>query len=357
MQSLVALDRTESTNNELSQAVKTNSAQYLAQLKKAITKEEIDWIIKKITPVNHTIIHKQTLKNIGQQVNGRSIQQVNGRSMVAIGAADDLRPASFGIWVKGLFGKASQEGGKLLHEHEYKSSSYGGIIGLDALINEKYIIGLAVSGVKNEVNYKDSKNNKTDIITTIATIYSGAHFENNFILNGSINFGKSDSKDNDSKTTIISDLLFGEILAGYQFKVNNGSIVPTIGVKILNISEPEKTNGIIKTKKSDSSFVEGIFGLKISKEFTVSKATIIPEIYGSLNYDFSDDQKNKKQILIESTEALIPFNESDQDKLTKNIGLGLRVKSGIIEFGGNFDAVFIDQYQGFTGSVKLKLSL
>ena len=137
-------------------------------------------------------------------------------------------------------------------------------------------------------------------------------------------------------------------------------MIPSIGIRYTNISfqEGKKISGKASHKSHDVKSMDGILGLKISKEITSNSGMIIvPEIYGSLSKDFHDKDGKAKEIIIQGTNEIFRIESSKEEPVAKNFGLGLTIKSNRVEIGGNFDAVFIDKYQGFTGSFKLKINL
>ena len=338
-------------NSEAKLTPDSHASEILEEIKKAKGDEEVKTILKKATQQSTSDIQ---LTPLTQAANDIDIL-INSRSgAIAAAASDDLRSQIINIWAKAFFGKAKQEEDTTNSISEYDSNYYGGTVGVETLINDKAAIGLAFSGARNKVAEKNAQEQKYNIL--MGSVYSNFTFKNNIVLDGSVHFGQSnfdDSKNDSDKLGFFS--IKGGV--GYDIVKDEFSIIPSISIKHTNISVPESTKKVT-TKSHNIKSTAGILGLKISKEFsTDSGMKLVPEISASLSKDFNSKDGKNKEIIIQGLNEVFKIESNTGDPITKNFGVGLTIKSNRVEIGANLDALFIDKYQGFTGSFKLRVNL
>jgi outer membrane autotransporter protein len=316
----------------------------LKDLKKAEMKEEMSGIIGKLIPSYH---HIAEFKNIADH----SSRVLDSSSILASSASDDLRPETHSIWNKGFFGKSKLDKDNL--SSEYKSEYYGAIIGLDTLVNDKINLGMSISGAKTKLTHDGKEDNASSII---CSGYYGVHLTNNFTLSGSLSFCKFDIEGKGGKN-LSYNLASGKIVGGYKIDLPGLSLTPHMGIKASSISAPAINKNGATIKAHDVDSIEAIAGLKLVKEFSYKGMSITPEIFGSISHDFMHKKANKKELTIEGSPDTYKVKVGSDAKFKKNIGAGLSIKSGRMEFGGTIDMRFAEKYQNFTGSVKLKVNL
>ena len=136
------------------------------------------------------------------------------------------------------------------------------------------------------------------------------------------------------------------------------SIIPTIAIKYIGLSANSENNKTPSKTENDTKLVEGIIGLKISKDFAFDNGFVLsPQIYASISRDFKGDDNDKKLIIIEGAPNLYTKIQSKSEQFMKHIGIGFGLKKDMMEYGANIDSIFADDYTAFNGSIKLKINL
>ena len=220
-------------------------------------------------------------------------------------------------------------------------------------MNDKINLGMSISGAKTKLTHDGKGDNASSII---CSGYYGVHLTNNFTLSSSLSFGKFELEAKAGKN-LSYNLASGKIMGGYRVDLAGLRLTPHMGIKASSISAPAISKNGATIKAHDVDSIEAIAGLKLAKEFSCKGMSITPEIFGSISHDFMYKKSNKKELTIEGSPDTYKVEVGSEGKFKKNIGAGLSIKSGRMEFGGTIDMSFAEKYQNFTGSVKLKVKL
>jgi hypothetical protein len=246
-------------------------------------------------------------------------------------AGDEISETNNNLLLKILFGSGEYKN-TTKNLSNYKSSHYGGIIGINTSVSDRSKIGAAFSLIYNDINH----NNQDYINNTIfvGSLYTNIFFKNNIILDMSVNFVKADTKNQKNKT-YTQEFFTGRILIGYEIYKENVSILPSIEARVNDI------------KIKDIDPIEAILSLKVGKEFSKNGLSFTSFIIGSIG----------KSIDISDNDDVIFSEYNKTSSIKKNIGAGIAIKSGRFETEISINKVFMEEYEGMKGCVKLQINL
>jgi hypothetical protein len=246
-------------------------------------------------------------------------------------AGNEISETNNNLLLKILFGNGEYKN-TTKNLSNYKSNNYGGIIGINTSVSDRSKIGAAFSLIYNDINH----NNQDYINNTIfvGSLYTNIFFKNNIILDMSVNFVKADTKNQKNKP-YTQEFFTGRILIGYEIYKENVSIIPSIEARVNDI------------KIKDIDPIEAILNLKVGKEFSKNGFSVTSFIIGSIG----------KSIDISDADDVIFSEHNKTSSIKKNIGAGIAIKSGRFETEISINKVFMEEYEGMKGCVKLQINL
>ena len=246
-------------------------------------------------------------------------------------AGNEISETNNNLLLKILFGNGEYKN-TTKNLSNYKSNHYGGIIRINTSVSDRSKIGAAFSLIYNDINH----NNQDYINNTIfvGSLYTNIFFKNNIILDMSVNFVKADTKNQKNKP-YTQEFFTGRILIGYEIYKENVSIIPSIEARVNDI------------KIKDIDPIEAILNLKVGKEFSKNGFSVTSFIIGSIG----------KSIDISDADDVIFREHNKTSSIKKNIGAGIAIKSGRFETEISINKVFMEEYEGMKGCVKLQINL
>jgi len=246
-------------------------------------------------------------------------------------AGNEISETNNNLLLKILFGNGEYKN-TTKNLSNYKSNHYGGIIGINTSVSDRSKIGAAFSLIYNDINH----NNQDYINNTIfvGSLYTNIFFKKNIILDMSVNFVKADTKNQKNKP-YTQEFFTGRILIGYEIYKENVSIIPSIEARVNDI------------KIKDIDPIEAILNLKVGKEFSKNGFSVTSFIIGSIG----------KSIDISDADDVIFREHNKTSSIKKNIGAGIAIKSGRFETEISINKVFMEEYEGMKGCVKLQINL
>ena len=290
---------------------------------------------------------------------------INSRAAGA--AADDLK-TNASIWVKGTFGKGTQEVSDI-YVSAYDSTMFGGTVGAEFGLGESMTVGAAGSYTQTTLTYKGLRTDEDKFKSMYGSLYGFANFENNFILNAQMTFGNTSIEgktvnvltgisSHDDKVKSMS--YGGSLLGGYKADFSSLSVTPLAGIGFYKFESPavKTAGGKVSAKAYDASRVDLIGGLSIAGEIkTESNMVIVPEIHGFGYYNVKDVEKQVTLDMQGLQNNTVSYLSTDTTKTNFTVGGSLTAKSGMVEYGASLDGQFADKYMGVIGSLKLKVNL
>jgi outer membrane autotransporter protein len=264
------------------------------------------------------------------------------------------------IWVKGFAGHGKQKSSK--NSTGFKTTNSGGIIGIDTMLNESNLAGIAISHVNLETKLT-GLNVKNKTSANVLTAYLSSYLTEEFFLNSQVKYGKVNLKNSgDSKMKSKGTLAGIREELGYEMKLENDiRVTPTLG-----FSYDEEKFGRFREKGSkDDVEVSGkknkrlnaLFGVNIAKSFDMDGYSLVPNIHAGIEQTLNSSNKAVKVTALDSTAESVLIPQKKVDRTTYIIGGGLKlISAGKMEIGVNYDLVKRKNFHSHNGSVKLRVN-
>ncbi len=276
----------------------------------------------------------------------------------------------YGAWVSYSLSSNTQE--KRGDRPGYKSRSHGVTIGVDTLISDETVVGVALGYIDTKVRHKDSNLGDTSAIKSkLISLYSIKEFLNNWYFQAQAVFGESKVNNRELRGTTanreIAHAKFkSKIYAAaaeitYRHLTKNKVLVsPIVGLEydVIQKSSYKETGTVnqnLDVRKSPQKKLIGYAGLSLSKNYKLHNYEIVPEVYGVVKHDFKNKELNVISKLDGVADPLI--TRSAQNVATfYNFGVGITsmVKNSEINIG--YDYYVGQKYNSHQGTIKLRLT-
>ena len=332
--------------------------------------------LTKITDFSAKIVTKtiNTVENTLEKAADNILQRLSTKILNLFQISDDMGMVSageetsknrFGVWSSFSLGRGG--GGKKI---KYKTSSYGGALGMDYEIADDILLGISGHISKGNSDFINTKS-KSDITSYLISLYTvgkrGKILWESSVFAGKSNVDTTTQKANSaqsiakSKSSLVN---YGtETRLGYDIANNDKlSIIPTVGFRYAhfnNSAAKEKGAGIFNTEKSAHTVnrIVLIAGGRLVGTIKFGKSsTIFPEIYGFMRYRPLDEASGLK-VKITATEQEIEYTEKNPIKFRFNTGVALNGVNGDFSYGINLNLHKARSYHNITGTLKLKIKL
>ncbi|MFY9590325.1 autotransporter domain-containing protein, partial [Rickettsia endosymbiont of Halotydeus destructor] len=321
-------------------------------------------------------ISERTSKIRGAESSSDSVpaeqdQGVSRRRGEAVGAGDcDSNEVAYGLWGAPYLGRATQKAQHNLMG--YKTKSVGGSIGVDALINDNIVAGAAYTKVDTKLNYQGAKaGNHTKVNTDMFSIYGLYNFVNNLFIEGITSYSRSTIKTQEIRN-IINGLenarskyrsysYSGQVVGGYNYLWNETTLSPMVGLRLAKIKDTgHQEYGTsfqnLTIKRRQYNKLEGIAGGEIKTTFYKGEFLIRPQVHAFINYDF----KGKTPPVVAELSGVknpLPVPTPKSTKILYDLGAGIEIKKGRMEYGFHYGLNLAKKYQAQSGTLKLKINL
>lgn len=311
------------------------------------------------------------VENASDSIAAEQEQDVSRRGGAAVGAGDcDSNKVIYGLWGSPYFGKATQKQQNNLMGYKLKSA--GGSIGLDTAINDNIVLGAAYTKVDTKLNYQGAKTgNNTKINTNMFSAYGLYNFINNWFVEGITSYSRSIIKTNEARNIINgtetahakyrSYSYSGQVVGGYNYLWNETTLSPMARLRLAKM----KDSGYhefgtsfqnLTIKKRQYNKFEGIVGGEIKTTFYKGGFLIKPQIHAFINYDF----KGKTPSIVaelDGTPDLLTVPTAKATKTLYDLGAGVELKKGRMEYGLHYGLNLARKYQAQSGTIKIKVNL
>lgn len=298
------------------------------------------------------------VKTLTGKVSAR-IQQVQ-----AIGVSSGSDSSSYGAWFAPVYGIAKQ--GKRSSNPGYFSRYYGGMVGVDTLIDEDTTIGFAASYMHHIIRHKhENQGDKTNMDTASLLLYGSRSLSESLFIQGVTSVGSTYVDNKEVRQTFPNPSIAcakynarsftAEIIGGYNHKLSKTTtITPLLGFEFTSLGKVEyDENGAgnqdLSVKRKVYNRGEVIGGIKVNKSIECSDFTFIPEAHGFVRHDLL---KNKFKVDIrfknDRSSVLIP-RTAVQNRTTYLIGGGADIKKESFEYGFAYDFRFAKKYRAHQG--------
>nr|WP_253308359.1 autotransporter outer membrane beta-barrel domain-containing protein [Rickettsia endosymbiont of Ceutorhynchus assimilis] len=324
---------------------------------------------------NTTVAVTNTVVSAMGSLNSRmnSFQAVNQPIAVASGDEDE---AKFGVWATPFVGNSTQ---KMRNNINGNKTNFGGAtVGFDGMINDQVVLGVAYTRAGTKIKQKNDKiGDSSKVKSNIYSIYGLYNLPNNNLFFQAVG-SYSDSRIKSysqryqpvARNTLATQIangnyksrgFTGQIMAGYDYVAPQAvKLTPMVGLRYSKVKDSGYTetgttlqNLIVKGK--NYNLVNGLAGVKLSKDINTGHMILTPEIYGMLDYGF----KNKlptPDARLQGMTTPFPASKFKPVKTTWNVGAGVTAKYKMMEYGVNYDANVASKYFAQQGSVKIRVN-
>ncbi|WP_341793255.1 MULTISPECIES: autotransporter outer membrane beta-barrel domain-containing protein [unclassified Rickettsia] len=324
---------------------------------------------------NTTVAVTNTVVSAMGSLNSRmnSFQAVNQPIAVASGDEDE---AKFGVWATPFVGNSTQ---KMRNNINGNKTNFGGAtVGFDGMINDQVVLGVAYTRAGTKIKQKNDKiGDSSKVKSNIYSIYGLYNLPNNNLFFQAVG-SYSDSRIKSysqryqpvARNTLATQIangnyksrgFTGQIMAGYDYVAPQAvKLTPMVGLRYSKVKDSGYTetgttlqNLIVKGK--NYNLVNGLAGVKLSKDINTGHMILTPEIYGMLDYGF----KNKlptPDARLQGMTTPFPASKFKPVRTTWNVGAGVTAKYKMMEYGINYDANIASKYFAQQGSVKIRVN-
>lgn len=266
---------------------------------------------------------------------------------IAIAAGDDTHFRKKRIWTKGFMGISKLRGTK-----GFKANSAGEIIGTDVDIEDKLMLGVALTNASAKANVYSTK---IKVNSDVASIYYSYDFSTSTTVSGNISYGllKINGLEKGVKSNN-GNLVKNSITVTKSIKIHDDSLIvrPKAGLSYNTIRLYYNNSGI------DSSNFSGDIALDISKTFNVSNNfSITSSIHVGIKH-LLKQTKDKVNITNAYNETTDIYNKSPYPNNLYNIGSYINIaKNNSMNFGFAYNLNFRSKYKAHSGFIQLELVL
>ncbi len=295
-------------------------------------------------------------------------------NIIGVSAGDEIH--KYGAWVSPFYGTSRQKSRS--GQPGYKSSYYGGVVGVDSLINDRTALGLAFSYIKTDIKHRDQNSgDRTKADSFILSGYGTYEITKEWFVQSVATIGRSKIKNREIRTefgaTNIASAYYNitswgaELLTGYNQKVTKNMMVsPLFGLEFNRINgfsyrETGTNTQNLRVKHKAKNQLEAIIGARISgvHAFDIKQkhVTFVPEVHGNVRYGLIN---NKLSVDIRqdgvNTPALVR-RTAKQVRLVYNVGGSITAKhNDKWEYSIGYDARLADKYIAHQGTLKLRVN-
>lgn len=259
----------------------------------------------------------------------------------------DLADIDYGVWAQGLVNRAK-------YADKFTGDTSGIAVGVDALIDDKYTVGIGYAYNKTDV---DSNTRDTNITSNSLFLY-GQYKPNNWYVNAAVNYTMAAYKESATAFGVLFepkydvDSFGGQVMTGYDFA---SGLTPEIGARYLHVSQDTYNNGYGDISAEDTDFLTGVAGLKYA--FTIesdARLKFRPEIRAAATYDFMSDAATST-VDIPSAGAYVVTGER-LSRFGGEFGIGLSAVYNDLEISLNYDLDLHEHYTSQTGMLKFRFN-
>ena len=289
---------------------------------------------------------------------------------VASGDEDGLYRS--GVWVQGFGSQAIQKLAK--NRPGYKSTSIGGVIGVDTLVNDYFRVGVAGIHADSNVKMRDYKRgDKVNAKSWMMSIYGVYEINQNLYTRAIATFGNTNVTTNENKPIAVigatGTISTGEYTSqsysvdsavGYRHNLSeNVAIIPEVGLRANlfidgGYTEIGGVSNRIITKKSGANYL-AIVGATVSSNLMLGEAEFSPSLHARIMQDIGG----------RSPEVTSKINGSFVAQTTKNkaisktsfqTGFDLSTRYGMMEYGVGYDANISKKFISHSGALKVRIN-
>lgn len=285
-------------------------------------------------------INSQIASAVGGRFGGPAPQ---GRS-----AGDAFK--NTGLWAQGLANKS-----KLDEAQGFDAKTYGLAMGVDGEVAEGLKIGLGYAYTNSDI---DATGRSTDVDTHTGIVYAEKTIKNAFV-NGVATYGRSKyNEDKNVGGTRVNadydmDAIYSQIMAGYNFHINNAVLTPETGLRYLWTNTHSYTDMADQHIKSDkTNTLTGVLGGRASMTFVTENAVFTPELKLAATYDIKNDKGGATVRLANGSSYVTTGDTLERFGVETGVKLGMTIDN--MEFALSYEGKFKKDYTDHSGLVNFR---
>lgn len=304
----------------------------------------------------------------GNQATGKSRTVASSDYVSGVSAGDDH--SRIGAWFSPFYGQAIQKQRK--GAAGYKSTSYGGTIGVDTKANADLLVGAALTVANSELSHRNFKaGDKTKINSLMFSVYGMYQLTDAWYAHTSATFGSNEVRNTEGRvTTGANEQVKGkytamsftaEAMAGYNHVLDMLTVTPMMGARYTRVNASgyketgSNTGQNLQVSSKASNKLDIIAGARVSgKTYAVNDVMITPEIHGFAAYDLI--AKNPTQSAKLEGVGELAQKSVAPTKFTYNVGVGVNAEYGMMEYGAGYDATLASKRVGHQGTLRLRVN-
>ncbi|MCC8377985.1 MAG: autotransporter outer membrane beta-barrel domain-containing protein [Rickettsia endosymbiont of Graphium doson] len=297
----------------------------------------------------------------------------NGPLVVAAGDDDVANDTwQHGVWARASISHSKDKVNNKAAEYfsGYKTKGHSNTIGVDTLINDNLLLGLAYTNAYTSIKPQNQNAGNVDKArTNMFSLYSSYNIPNyNWFVDGTISYaesvirGKNVRNGNEVASSKYKSYLYsGSVSLGYNYHTSNDIyITPSLGmtgslIKDSGYKETGTNVQNLNVAKKHYNKLSSTLGVRTFKNINQGKLTITPELYSFINYSL----KNKTPSInaqLQGIDETLPTINFKSNKVDYNLGVGLSLKHNMMEYGINYTATFAKKYEAHSGSLKVRVN-
>ncbi len=281
--------------------------------------------------------------SVQNQVLSVATNRMSG-AMVAGRNGGDFASAEYGVWAQGLYNHSK-------YADEFTGDTMGIAVGADALIADKYTIGIGYAYNESDVEAK----NDVDITSNSLFVY-GQYKPNQWYVNGTLNYTMSNYTNKVAAFGIVHDEEYdvdsfgGQLMGGYDMAFG---LTPEAGVRYLHIAQDGYNSVLGAVSDASYDYLTGVIGAKYA--FTIESGSdwmFRPELRAAATYDFMSDESIATVDIPGVGSYVIPGERLS--RFGGEFGIGLAALYNGWEISVNYDLDLHQDYTSHTGMLKFR---
>jgi outer membrane autotransporter protein len=286
-----------------------------------------------------------------------------------VGVAAGDAGEKFGVWAEAKVGSSDQ---KLRKDNSgFKSKSFGGVVGVDTMLNEAATLGVMVGNVNGNVKFKDTKSgDKNKTTSWLFGAYGGYEFANNFFVQANAAVAQTNVKSKERRVSLTGyDTATGkydvmgfaaEVRGGYNYRFESSTVTPTVGLRYNysgDTSYTETGAGVsnLKVANKSAGSLSGVAGVKLGTTVDMNGSMLMPEVHMNVDYALTK-ATSKAAYSLDGSSMNFNYKGAKAAKFGYNFGASVMTKTDNVEYGVGYDANIADKYLGHQGSLKVRMA-
>ncbi len=249
----------------------------------------------------------------------------------------------------------------------------GGIVGVDAALNDNLTLGVAISVINADIKYKNLKAGSTlNANTMMLSVYGVQKLTEQFFVEAIASYGLTKVASKDRRTFSFGEQVAkanyesisygGEILVGYNAVFNNSVLLtPLAGVRYVKSQDDAyKETGTKLANRTveacNNSRTDGLIGARVSASVNVGSMVLVPEAHAMLSHRLGGKAGKFVAHLPGGRGEPITTTPREVGKTLYNLGVSITAKNPIIEYGISYDVHLGSKYVAHQGSIKVRIN-